>query len=241
MSLLGAAGIGAGANLLGGLLGRSSERRAADRAEYWNQASHALARESFDWNKSYIQNRVADAKKAGIHPLYALGTPGAGASFSAGQAPTGSALGTGIARAGEAAASMLGRRKKDPLAALQADHLRAQIGATNAQGARDNAEALLASSRMKRLEQEALVRPTTYGVGEKPSTGPNERTVNTPFGSITVPKGLSSAQDAENWFGEGGDIFSGLANLVESVLQKFGLPLDTKQKWNRHTMPWRYK
>lgn len=52
-----------GSSLLGGLFGRSAAKRQA-----------ALQRE---FAQKGIQWRVADAKKAGIHPLAALGSPGA--------------------------------------------------------------------------------------------------------------------------------------------------------------------
>lgn len=164
MSLLGAALIGAGSNLIGGLLDRGEAEDAAARSDYWNEKSYGLARESLDWNKAYIQNRAADARAAGIHPLYAMGSPGVSASFTAGQAPTGSGLGTGIARAGEAVADMVARR--NPLAKLQAEQMRAGIRATEASGARDEAEAMLAMSRIKRMEAEANSGPRA-GVAEE--------------------------------------------------------------------------
>lgn len=55
--------ISAGASLLGGLLGRSSAEKQAAKQE-------ALQRE---FATSGIQWKVEDAKKAGVHPLYALG------------------------------------------------------------------------------------------------------------------------------------------------------------------------
>lgn len=152
--------ISAGANIFGGLLGRKSDKE----ADRWNERSHQLARESFDWNKNYIQNRVKDAQAAGIHPLYALGTPGADASFTAGGS-TGSALGRGIARAGEAVAS--GMSRKNP---LEAELIRSQIRATDAAASRDSAQAAVALSQVKRAEQEVLnVRTNPLEEGPGPS------------------------------------------------------------------------
>lgn len=143
--------INAGTSILGGLLDRRESRAGRSDAERWNERSYQLARDSFDWQKSYIQNRVADARKAGIHPLYALGTPGASASFTAGQSPTGSGLGTGLAEAGRAIAG--GLRKKDP---LQARLIEAQIQTQESQARLNDAEALAAASRAKRAEQTAI-------------------------------------------------------------------------------------
>lgn len=61
--IIGGALIGAGANLLGGLFGRKSQESAADR-------NIKLQRE---FAKNGIRWRVEDAKKAGLHPLFALG------------------------------------------------------------------------------------------------------------------------------------------------------------------------
>lgn len=55
--------ISAGASLLGGILGNSSKEKAAKK-EYQRQKEFA---------QSGIQWKAADAKAAGIHPLYALG------------------------------------------------------------------------------------------------------------------------------------------------------------------------
>lgn len=62
--------ISAGANLLGGLFGRQSQADA-------NALNAQVARENIakqeEFARSGVQWRVEDARKAGIHPLYALG------------------------------------------------------------------------------------------------------------------------------------------------------------------------
>lgn len=67
----------AGASIIGGLLGRDSADKARDAQERMAAENIALQRE---FAQSGIQWRVEDAKKAGIHPIYALGS--GGASFS---------------------------------------------------------------------------------------------------------------------------------------------------------------
>lgn len=57
--------LAAGASILGGVLGNKSREKAAQR-EYQQQKEFA---------QSGIQWKVEDAKKAGIHPVYALGAP----------------------------------------------------------------------------------------------------------------------------------------------------------------------
>lgn len=62
--------ISAGTSLLGGLLGKSSADKDRKAAEANAARQEALQRE---FAQSGIQWKVEDAKKAGIHPLYALG------------------------------------------------------------------------------------------------------------------------------------------------------------------------
>lgn len=64
------AGISAASNLAGGLLGLSGAREANSLARGQAQANRKLQEQ---FAQSGIQWRVADAKAAGIHPLYALG------------------------------------------------------------------------------------------------------------------------------------------------------------------------
>lgn len=73
--------IGAGASLLGGVLGNSAQKKANKQAQ--QQQAAAWAREDANLAKQYeqqkefaqsgIQWKVEDAKKAGIHPLFGLG------------------------------------------------------------------------------------------------------------------------------------------------------------------------
>lgn len=69
--------ISAGTSILGGLLGKSS-------ADATREAQQAMADKNIAMQREFAQNgiqwRVADAKAAGIHPIYALGS--GGASFS---------------------------------------------------------------------------------------------------------------------------------------------------------------
>lgn len=76
--------IGAGSNIIGGLLGANEKKK--DR-----EAQKEFAQSGIQW-------KVQDAKKAGVHPLYALGAQ----THSFAPVSTGSMdLGTGIAAAGQ--------------------------------------------------------------------------------------------------------------------------------------------
>ena len=109
--------IGAGANLLGGLFGSSSAKKAR------RQAQH-----QFDQQMDYsVQRRVADARKAGIHPLFALGASvGASPTTLAGDTSMQDALG----RAGENVAR--GARASSA-AALDRRRIESQIKVDEAQ------------------------------------------------------------------------------------------------------------
>lgn len=87
--------ISAGAKLIGGFLDRDAQREANNLALQDKERDRALQRE---FAQSGIQWRVEDAKKAGIHPLFALG--GSGATYSP------SAISVGSASMGDAVASM---------------------------------------------------------------------------------------------------------------------------------------
>lgn len=97
--ILGAAGIGAASALGGGLLSSSSNKKAARRAERFNR----------EVLQNAVQWRVADAKRAGVHPLFALGaqvgTSGGNPQF------IGEPLGPAIAEAGQDISNALVRQQ----------------------------------------------------------------------------------------------------------------------------------
>lgn len=90
--------ISAGSSLLGGLLGKSSADKALD-AQKENLEKQAQLQREFAQNG--IQWKVEDAKKAGIHPIYALGGSTASYTPSAMSIGADNSLGAGIAAAGQ--------------------------------------------------------------------------------------------------------------------------------------------
>lgn len=171
---LGAAASGIG-SIAGGLLGASSAKKSQKEAK--RQFNLQL-------NES-VQRRVADAKAAGIHPLFALGASvGASPTMHAGQSDTGSMVGEAISGAGRAATNYA---QAKGLSAVQA----AQIRSAEANATRDEAEAQLALSRSKRLEQDMTSRghdslsyPEKEGLVTFPL--PNQDPIGVP---IVTPKG----------------------------------------------------
>lgn len=85
--LIAAGAIGAGANLLGGWLSSNAAQDA--------RAQNAMMQTVFA--KNGIQWRVEDAKKAGIHPLYALGA----STSSFAPSSVGDTFGASVANAGQ--------------------------------------------------------------------------------------------------------------------------------------------
>ena len=204
---LGAA-IGGAADLIGGFLDRGEARDQVARAEAFN-------REVFDWQKKYVQHRVEDARKAGIHPLYALGTPGVSASFST--SPTGTTVGEGLSRAGSRVDRYLGSRNIE----------KAQIGVLDSQRKLNEVEAMAIDSERKTRESEvnwrqdgewntlpsgALVRALP-GEGEKPSSGwkklPDTLLRDHDGNPIFIPPQYQRyAERFEEHFGEAGEVMA---------------------------------
>lgn len=122
-----------------------AHRSAKENAKQRN-LDRALAQGQFDAQMDQtIQRRIADAKKAGIHPLFAMGaSSGASPTMRAGGEPTGSAAGDALSSLGQSLA----------LKAMN----EANVRAANASATRDEAEAGLINSQKKRLEGEAISR-----------------------------------------------------------------------------------
>ena len=142
--------VSTGGSLLGGMLSGESGPGKTERLR-----SYKLAKDQFDYqktlNKNQIQYKVADAKAAGLHPLYALGSS---ANFSptsytpTGQNETGSALGRGIAEAGKNVGNLIAQKTL----------IDSQVGANQGAEARDYAAAALANSQIARAQGEANYR-----------------------------------------------------------------------------------
>lgn len=135
--------ISTGGSILGGLLGKKSESKASKRA-YRRQKEFA---------QNQIQWKVADAKKAGLHPLYAMGGGSANyqPSFISGQDPMGSAISEGAQTMGRAYAESKAPPPGTPQGALG----QAQLRAVNASAERDEAAAIRDLSAAKRMQQNA--------------------------------------------------------------------------------------
>lgn len=159
--------IAAGASLLKGQLDKNAASTNIGR-----QHDVAMQDRQFAQDERFIEYRVEDAKRAGIHPLFALGG-GAGGGYSIGgsQAPSGSHIGTGIETAGrEIARGIRGSEAKKRQAAndtVQGALMAAQIRNLNARSSLTETENMAANSAMKTAEQDVW----STGVGRGDSLG----------------------------------------------------------------------
>lgn len=90
--------ISAGASLLGGFLNRDAQKDANEANAAQAARNEALQRE---FAQNSVQWRVADAQKAGVHPLYALGSPGMSFSPVSVGASAETGVGTGLQSMGQ--------------------------------------------------------------------------------------------------------------------------------------------
>lgn len=90
--------IGAGASLIGGLMGKSSAEKA-------NAQQMAIANKNIALQKEFAQSgiqwKVKDAQKAGVHPLYALGAQTASFSPVSVGSTVDNSMGSALASAGQ--------------------------------------------------------------------------------------------------------------------------------------------
>lgn len=168
--------LGGVGSLASSLFGKKKDRTAVglaglqrEDANRWNQESLNESRRQFDANLDYAtrqaQIRTADAKAAGLHPLYALGAsanvspsgfvPGGWSASIPGQAESGSLVGEGLAAMGQIA-SGVGRARGDRRDAARLERLaNAQVRGAEARATRDQVEAMAAWAQLKRAEQKS--------------------------------------------------------------------------------------
>lgn len=186
-----------GGSLISGLFGKSSQDAQNDYIK--------------KYNKNKIQWTVADAKKAGIHPLAALGSSTAG-SFAApiGGSPLGDAVGDGLSAAG---ASL----QKDPEAPLRQDVLRSEAERNRAEAAALLADAT-SRTTISNARSQAIDIPTEVHLGA--------------LGSIPkAPKSLDLDAIREN-YGDDTEGTVGGFNAANEWAKKYtGLPLIGDAEW----------
>lgn len=140
--IIGGSLISAGANILGGIFGRRSAKRADQ------------------FQRNFVQIRAEDARKAGIHPLAALGANGA-------YTPVGNPMGDALAQAGADIGAGVAAKQQ---AQMQNRIAESQIKVNEAQASALNAQATTLISDAKRF---ATGGPGKVNFGD-PSSEPSD-------------------------------------------------------------------
>lgn len=161
-----AAGLAAGAGVGGGIIGNLINQNQVENEQTRNQSNWQVQMDES------IQRRVADAKKAGIHPLYALGM---GVAPSSQPIVMNDSLGPSMQQAGQSISSALARNQsvQDKVTQDLTDNL------IRAQTRQADAQAMLTDSeRMRNIQagQNAL--------------GPQKSAPNLPNGQVPNPPGF---------------------------------------------------
>lgn len=144
------------------LLGLNQAKKSDKRHLQLYRDQMAQAQRQFDQQMDHsVRRRIEDAKRAGVHPLFAMGASvGASPTLSSGQPPTGSAVGDAISQI----ADRLG----------QIDLNKANAERDRAAAKRDEAEAAYINSKRARMQNDLGARGRdgasvrTYPYGQKP-------------------------------------------------------------------------
>ena len=158
--------VSAGSSLLGGLFGNDDAKK-----------NRELQRE---FAQNTVQWRVEDAKKAGLHPLYALGHTGA--SYN----PVSSPMGQAISDAGNAISKGVSNAYEKELQKLNLENVRADIKLKESQSLGYIADA-------KRASNIAMSGMKSNGANDKTMIGGTH---------VDKNKGWSDAEDIETRYGD---------------------------------------
>lgn len=229
-------GIGAGVQ---GLVTRVHGRKQRLHAEH--MASDERAFQEY-MDSTTVQRRVADAKAAGIHPLFALGVnPG---NFSGG----------GVVEYGDSGAAAIGEAvgqaadywiNKDSRekAETRADEMqRAQIDVLKSEARRNDAVSASTldsiHARATQLSNQFRTPPVIYPKGQvNPPTAQIEL-FRSPLGELKANKQFADAEEAERRYGDIAQEVFGVANLLSDmwethIKKMFEAPRDVPSRYRR--------
>jgi len=183
-------GIGAGVQ---GLITRVHGRKSRKHAEHMRRT---------DWEHNYIADAVADAKAAGIHPLYALGSsPGGGSPMMLDYGESeAAAIGAAVSQAVDGFSK---REDRD----LQSRYTQAQIGVLESEKARNEAQTAETLSAIARAAQPSSPRGVIAPRGQVGTPGVDgpanqiER-FGTPLGYVDANKRFADSEEVERRWGD---------------------------------------
>lgn len=261
-TLAGAAAISGGSNVAGGIIGNLINQNFQENEATRNQSNFNITQDNFERN---AQIRVADAKKAGLHPLYAMGANAPGPSGSQ-PVVLDDRMGPALMNAGQNVANILSRSDSADdklLKSLQLDLLESQIAETDARAGYYGSEAM----RNMQSGQSGLGIQPEY----QNSIAPEGQAPNAPGFSnegminLKAPDVMSSKQNAPGFIAGKNDYYQEWRlrdgfylplprsedEGPEETIQNMSLPawnglLDQGQRlyggnWKREMQDWRYK
>lgn len=194
--------IGAGSSIFGGILGNKAKDDNIKAQQAMAAQNIALQKE---FAQSGIQWKVADAKKAGIHPIYGLGASTQSFSPVSISSDSSSPLGDAVTRAGQdvgRAVTAMGSREER---AIQMSA--AKLDLEGKQINNDIARAELAS-RLAKMAQPGTPPPfptivTPNGAGGGTAVKPDDKRQGTNwFGANAAVGNVPDAQVIQNRYGE---------------------------------------
>jgi hypothetical protein len=186
---------------------------------YWNRTQLAEAVRQFNQmradNVNQAKIRVRDAKKAGLHPLFALGASSnvSPTSFIPGQAPSGNIGRTGIAQRAANIATTLS--KYAPLTEME----KAQLQEINSSTAQNLATAAYYNSRAQREAQNANSAPARARDRQDLTTINGKDYIKTPYGLVEVPDHTPQQAVEDEYGGIVGEVY-GVSRLIGETASK---------------------
>lgn len=211
--------ISAGANLLGGFFNREGQSQANQLAIQDKERDRALQRE---FAQSGIQWKVEDAKKAGIHPLFALG--GNTATYTPSSVSIGStSMGDDIARSGQDIGRAINATRT---AEARDDAYTAAVKAlTLRKGGLENDLLAAQIAKLKASQNPAMPAATdnkAQAIPGQPATLDRKKPEDVTglvMGGRQWPtnKNFSDAQEYENRYGDIAENVFGVGNLIADI------------------------
>lgn len=207
--------IAAGANILGGIMGRDAQKDA-------NAASAAAAANNIKLQKKFAQEgirwRVKDAKEAGIHPIYALGAQTPSYTPVSQSFTPESGLATGLAAAGQNIGRAVNATRTQPERIEARQFTRLQL-----EGLQLDNEIKRATfaSAVQRLQQNQNPPVPTFGAFDVPEKKKAEerQPLMLDGNRVLTDRGTSPGNAWEDQLGD--DVFSPgfLPNLIGMIKQ----------------------
>lgn len=225
MSGWGVAGQVAGDLIAGQMQNRTSRSNIARGIRADARASRLNHRRQVRFAKNSLQWRVQDAKRAGLHPLAALGTQvtpytplqGGGSVYTGDAMPD--AIRSAVGRVSD-------HFTKDPEGESRTRLNNAQASVLEQQ-AQDSLIARTAQSANAR--QDLSVKTPMEQITHQP----NKNMVYTPYGVLPL-RPWSKSQDVENETGDAGDSAWGILRLLDSVMYNMFDRGDAEYRSQRH-------